>query len=45
MLFILFIDPYYSRQLLAKSKAIYTFAETYKGKYSDHITEAAKFYK
>ncbi len=34
----------YSNLLLSKAKGLYNFAETYPGKYSDSIPDAAKFY-
>lgn len=37
-------DPTYSAQLISKSRQLYTFAQTYKGKYSDCITDASAFY-
>ncbi|HOK98599.1 MAG TPA: glycoside hydrolase family 9 protein, partial [Bacteroidales bacterium] len=37
-------DPTYSATLLNHAKQLYTFAETYKGKYSDAITDAAGYY-
>ena len=35
----------YADQLLAQAKQLYTFAETYRGKYSDSITDATAFCK
>ncbi len=37
-------DPTYSATLLDNAIALYTFADTYKGKYSDAITDASAFY-
>ncbi len=37
-------DPTYSALLLDNAIALYTFADTYKGKYSDAITDASSFY-
>lgn len=37
-------DISYSNMLLAHAKQLYTFADTYRGKYSDCITAAASFY-
>ncbi|MEZ4888378.1 MAG: glycosyl hydrolase family 8 [Chitinophagales bacterium] len=37
-------DPTYSALLLDNAIALYNFADTYKGKYSDAITDAASFY-
>ncbi len=34
----------YAKQLLDEAKALFDFAETYRGKYSDSITNAAQFY-
>ena len=44
---ILFKDenPSYSTELLTHAKQIFTFADTYRGKYSDAITDAQVFYK
>ena len=38
-------DDAYADKLLEKAKQLYDFAETYKGAYSDSITDAGKFYK
>ena len=38
-------DPAYSRTLLDHAKEIFTFADQYRGKYSDSVSAAAKFYK
>jgi chitodextrinase len=38
-------DPTYAETLLAHARQLYTFADTYRGKYSDCITDAAAFYK
>lgn len=43
--FVFFSDKAYSDALLKAAKEIYTFASTYKGKYSDSITNARSFYK
>jgi chitodextrinase len=37
-------DPTYAATLLTHAKQLYSFADTYRGKYSDCITDAAKFY-
>ncbi len=37
-------DPAYAATLVTHAKQLYTFADTYRGKYSDCITDAAKFY-
>lgn len=37
-------DPAYSATLLAHAKQLYTFGNTYRGKYSDAITDATAFY-
>ncbi|CAA9244454.1 MAG: GH9 / CBM3 / CBM44 [uncultured Cytophagales bacterium] len=37
-------DPAYSATLLTHAKQLYTFADTYRGKYSDAITDASAFY-
>ncbi|SDI98150.1 Fibronectin type III domain-containing protein [Lentzea albidocapillata subsp. violacea] len=37
-------DPAYSATLLTHAKQLYTFADTYRGKYSSCITDAASFY-
>lgn len=39
-----FSDPAYSAELLSKAKTLYTFAKTYRGKYSDSVPEANPFY-
>jgi endoglucanase len=38
-------DANYSSKLLRHAKEIYDFADKYRGKYSDCITDAAEFYK
>jgi hypothetical protein len=38
-------DPAYSAKLLTHAKQLYTFADTYRGKYSDCVTDAASYYK
>ncbi|MFD1148858.1 glycoside hydrolase family 9 protein [Saccharothrix hoggarensis] len=37
-------DPAYAATLLTHAKQLYSFADTYRGKYSSCITDAAKFY-
>ena len=37
-------DPTYSAKLITTARQLYTFAQTYKGKYSDCITDASAFY-
>ncbi|WP_209645289.1 glycoside hydrolase family 9 protein [Kibdelosporangium banguiense] len=37
-------DPAYAGTLLTHAKQLFTFADTYRGEYSDCITDAAKFY-
>ncbi|MEV6710823.1 glycoside hydrolase family 9 protein [Lentzea sp. NPDC051208] len=37
-------DPTYATTLLTHAKQLYTFADTYRGKYSSCITDAASFY-
>jgi endoglucanase len=37
-------DPAYAATLLTHAKQLFSFADTYRGKYSDCITDAAKFY-
>ena len=37
-------DPAYADTLLAHARTLFTFADTYRGKYSDSITDAASFY-
>ncbi|QFZ21835.1 glycoside hydrolase family 9 protein [Saccharothrix syringae] len=37
-------DPTYAATLLTHAKQLYSFADTYRGKYSSCITDAAKFY-
>ncbi|WP_341282858.1 glycoside hydrolase family 9 protein [Paenibacillus sp. FSL H8-0537] len=37
-------DPAYSALLLQHAKELYNFADTYRGKYSDCITDVASFY-
>jgi len=38
-------DPAYSATLLTHAKQLYSFADTYRGKYSDCVTAAATYYK
>lgn len=38
-------DPTYSATLLSHAKQLYSFADTYRGKYSDCVTAAAAYYK
>ncbi len=38
-------DPAYAATLLEHARALFTFADTYRGKYSDSIPDAAKFYR
>lgn len=37
-------DTAYADELLANAKQLYTFADTYRGRYSDSITEASNYY-
>jgi endoglucanase len=37
-------DPTYANTLLAHARQLYTFADTFRGKYSDCITDAQAFY-
>jgi endoglucanase len=37
-------DPTYANTLLSHARQLYTFADTYRGKYSDCITDAQSFY-
>ncbi len=37
-------DPAYSAELLSHARELYSFADTYRGKYSDAITDATAFY-
>ncbi len=37
-------DPTYANTLLAHARQLYSFADTYRGKYSDCITDASAFY-
>ena len=37
-------DPTYANTLLAHARQLYTFADTFRGKYSDCITDASGFY-
>lgn len=37
-------DPAYSATLLSHARQLYSFADTYRGKYSDSITDARNFY-
>jgi hypothetical protein len=39
------VDSSYSKELLRHAKELYDFADQYRGKYSDCITDAAEFYK
>ncbi|CAM1343945.1 glycoside hydrolase family 9 protein [Tenacibaculum amylolyticum] len=38
-------DPSYSATLITHAEQLYSFADTYRGKYSDAITDAADYYK
>jgi endoglucanase len=38
-------DPNYANELLAHAKELFTFADTYRGKYSDCITDAQSYYR
>lgn len=38
-------EPEYAAELLEHATALYRFADTYRGKYSDSIPDAAQFYK
>ena len=38
-------DPDYAAQLLSHAKEIFTFADTYRGKYSDSVPGVSSFYK
>jgi endoglucanase len=38
------VDPAYAAKLLGHAKDLFRFADTYRGKYSDSIPDAAKFY-
>ena len=38
-------DSSYSNELLDHAKAIYEFADTCRGKYSDSVSDAAEFYR
>jgi len=38
-------DAAYSADLLRHARELYNFAKTYRGKYSDSITDASRFYK
>ena len=38
-------DPAYSSTLLAHAEQLYSFADTYRGSYSDAITDAAGYYR
>lgn len=38
-------DPDYAGQLISHAKQLFDFAETFKGKYSDSISDAGIFYK
>jgi endoglucanase len=37
-------DPAYATMLLTHAEQLYSFADTYRGKYSDSITDAASYY-
>ena len=37
-------DPAYAEQLLANAKQLYAFADAYRGRYSDSITQAQEYY-
>jgi endoglucanase len=37
-------DPTYANTLLSHARQLYSFADTYRGKYSDCITDASSFY-
>lgn len=39
------IDSVYSNQLIIEAKALYQFAEKYRGKYTSTITDAKKYYE
>lgn len=39
------VDDDYASELLMHAQELYDFADTYRGKYSDSIADAAKFYK
>jgi hypothetical protein len=39
------VDSTYSNNLLTHAKQLFDFANNYRGKYSDSITDAKKFYK
>ena len=41
--FFSFSDAAYANELLVHAKELYTFANTYRGKYTDHVP-AGKFY-
>jgi hypothetical protein len=38
------VDPTYSNNLLTHAKQLFDFANNYRGKYSDSITDARNFY-
>ena len=38
-------DPTYSADLLQHARDLLTFADTYRGKYSDSVSAASSFYK
>jgi endoglucanase len=38
------VDPSYSNNLLTHAKQLFDFANNYRGKYSDSITDASNFY-
>ena len=38
-------DPSYSATLIQHAEELFNFADTYRGKYSDSISDASKFYK
>jgi hypothetical protein len=38
------VDPTYSNNLLTPAKQLFDFANNYRGKYSDSITDAEEYY-
>ena len=38
------VDPAYADELLVNAKQLYTFADTYRGRYSESITQAQDYY-
>jgi hypothetical protein len=38
-------DPSYSAELLKHAEELFSFADNYRGKYSDSVTGASSFYK